>query len=59
MSAFYKPEEIDLLASVIDRACAEKTMTDVDKEILAMRILRAAENGERDPARLLKVAIAA
>jgi hypothetical protein len=54
MSAFYQPKEIDLFASVLDRACAQKSVNEpVDKEILAMRILHAAEKGERDPERLL------
>lgn len=59
MTVFYKSEEIDLLATVMDRASAKMTMTDVDKEILALRILRAAEEGERDPDRLLETAMAA
>ncbi|MFZ5675654.1 MAG: hypothetical protein ACOZAM_22065 [Pseudomonadota bacterium] len=59
MTVFYKSEEIDLLATVMDRASAKMTMTDVDKEILALRILRAAEEGECDPDRLLETAMAA
>lgn len=58
MSAFYQPKEIDLFASVLDRACAQKPVAaDIDKEIAAARIFYAAERGERDPERLLKCAV--
>jgi hypothetical protein len=58
MSAFYQPKEIDLLASVLDRACAEKpVIKEADKEAVAVRILYEAERGERDPDRLLKRAL--
>ncbi len=54
MSAIYRPDEIQLLASVLDRACAETYVRKrIDRAILAMRILNAAAMGERDPERLL------
>jgi hypothetical protein len=58
MSASYKPEEIDLCASILDRACAHLTTHDqVTKELIGLRILHAAERGERDPQRLLGYAL--
>lgn len=56
----FKPEEVALCASVVDRAC-EKLRTDdeITRELISARILDAAEAGEHDPHLLLNFALAA
>lgn len=58
MSGSYQPKELDLFASVLDRACARNPVAhESEKEKIATRIMYEAEKGERDPDRLLKVAL--
>ncbi len=60
LSASLWPEDIELCASVLDRACAQiRTDDQITKELIGVRILHAAETGERDPDRLLRYALAA
>jgi hypothetical protein len=51
----FDPETIDLMRSVLDAAWASlqlEQQASVSRTLLAERILRAAQRGERDPARL-------
>jgi hypothetical protein len=52
--AFFDPDTIALLRSVLDDAWSRLPpgQTNVSRSLLAERILKAARNGERDPARL-------
>jgi hypothetical protein len=53
--AVFDPETIELLRSVLDDAWATllpDQQANVSQTLLAERILRAATQGERDPARL-------
>lgn len=52
----YKPEELDLLASVLDRAFDEKPLH-LSRELMTSRLLWMARRGERDPDLLLKHAL--
>jgi hypothetical protein len=51
----FDPETIDLMRSVLDAAWASllpDQQARVSRTVLAQRILKAAAQGERDPARL-------
>jgi hypothetical protein len=57
MSASFNSEELDLLAKILEQACAEMTVTDeVTRSLIAKRILHLAQRGERDPRKLLDYA---
>jgi hypothetical protein len=58
MTGSFDPEEVTLLASVFDRACKELKIRDEARETLvACRIVRLADQGERDPEKLLTYAM--
>jgi hypothetical protein len=51
-----------VMGLAFDAACAEfrdADLTNLTREIIAERIIEAAKRGERDPARLCRVAVAA
>jgi hypothetical protein len=49
-----------VMGLAFDAACTEfRDLTKLTREILAERIIQAAKRGERDPARLCRVAVAA
>jgi hypothetical protein len=57
---FFDPATITLLRGVLDEAWSHlpPDQTGVSRSLLAERILKAARDGERDPARLKARAIA-
>jgi hypothetical protein len=60
LPASFLPSEIELCASVLNRACSRIRSRDpTTRELIGERILEAAEMGERDPDRLLRYALAA
>jgi hypothetical protein len=57
MSASFNSEELSLFATILDRACAGIQACDqATRELVAVRILHLAQEGERDPERLLEYA---
>jgi hypothetical protein len=57
----FDPEAVAAMSEAFDAACNEIQNTDqpeVTREVIAGRIIAAARLGERDPARLLKAALA-
>jgi hypothetical protein len=58
MGNSFNPDEMNLLAKVVDEACRKVGCADERaKEILAMRVLRLAARGERDFGALLSAAL--
>jgi hypothetical protein len=56
----FDPDEITVMNQAFDAACRElhdEGQPDVVREVMAQRIIAAASNGERDPARLLEAAL--
>jgi hypothetical protein len=57
MSTSFNSEELNIFASVFDRACAEMRANDeASRSLIALRILHLAAEGERVPERLLECA---
>jgi hypothetical protein len=59
-AVFFDPETIAILRHILDDAwsCLPAGQTSITRSELAERILKAARDGERDPARLRDRAIA-
>jgi hypothetical protein len=58
--ASFRPEELELCAFILDLACTRmQTRDEITRELMGVRILDAAESGERNPDILLQHALAA
>jgi hypothetical protein len=58
MNNFFNPAEVNLLAKVVDEASLKVRCADQKaKEVLAMRVLYVAAQGERDFEALLSAAL--
>ena len=58
MDNAFNPREVTMLAQIVDQACVEIGRCDEEtKKMLAGRVIRLAEHGERDFNRLLSAII--
>jgi hypothetical protein len=58
--AAFDPEAVDVMVGVYEKACTALGLTgrsDPITELLAKKIIEAAQTGERDPLRILQIAL--